>query len=279
MKTKSLLIAAATLAVGIISTQAQVYSQNIVGYVNLTSISGGATPLSTSLDMIDSNGNTNSATNILVNVFDVGIGNGPLDNSQLIIWNGTKFQTYYFDANPDDAAALSQTFTGITDVNGNFVTPPTLGVGKGYYLLYSQVSGFPSVRTNMYVGSVRGATDFGVSNNIVIPPSPLVSFTASGIPVGGGVLTGLGLTNLLATGALDSCNIQVPKIIGGTAHGYTTYYFDSNPQDAIDQSQAYTGMTDVNGSFLPEPVIPTGGSFIFVNGSGTTLTWNQKVVF
>jgi len=41
MKTKTLLIAAAALAVGVISSQAQVYSANIVGYVNV-SIGAGA---------------------------------------------------------------------------------------------------------------------------------------------------------------------------------------------------------------------------------------------
>ena len=36
MRTKTLLIAAAALAVGITSSEAQVYSQNVVGYVNMT---------------------------------------------------------------------------------------------------------------------------------------------------------------------------------------------------------------------------------------------------
>ena len=40
MKLKATLIAAATLAVGVISSQAQVYSQNIVGYVNIPLTNG-----------------------------------------------------------------------------------------------------------------------------------------------------------------------------------------------------------------------------------------------
>ena len=36
MRTKTLLIAAAALAVGILASSAQTYSQNVVGYVNVT---------------------------------------------------------------------------------------------------------------------------------------------------------------------------------------------------------------------------------------------------
>ncbi len=45
MKTKTLLIAAAALAAGIISSQAQVYSQNIVGYANRSAVLQVFTPV------------------------------------------------------------------------------------------------------------------------------------------------------------------------------------------------------------------------------------------
>jgi len=50
MKTKTLLIAAAALAVGVISSQAQVYSQNIVGYVNVSVPTGAYQIISNPLD-------------------------------------------------------------------------------------------------------------------------------------------------------------------------------------------------------------------------------------
>jgi hypothetical protein len=63
MKTKTLLIAAAALAAGVISSQAQVYSQNIVGYVNAPFGQGintlASTPLTTGNDVL---------TNVLIGV-------------------------------------------------------------------------------------------------------------------------------------------------------------------------------------------------------------------
>jgi hypothetical protein len=280
MRTKTLLIAtAAALAVGIISSQAQaVYSQNIVGYVNRVAPQG-ATPLSTSLDLVDSFGNTNnSATNALQNPYNATIGNGPLDSSELIVYTGTKFKAYLFDANPADAAALGQGYTGVTDQSGNFVPAPNLGNGVGYYLLYSQVSGFPASNTVTQVGSVRGATSTGITNTVVLPSSPFTSFAASGLPLGGGFLTGLQFTNLLSQGVLDSCEIQVPKInANGVAQGYTVYLFDSNPADAAALSQPFTGITDQSGNFVTEPQIPVGGSFVFQNGSGAPINLVQTV--
>jgi hypothetical protein len=63
MKTKTLLIAAAALAAGIMSSQAQVYSQNVVGYVNL-SISNGFNCINIPLDY-DGTG-TNNVVNTII---------------------------------------------------------------------------------------------------------------------------------------------------------------------------------------------------------------------
>ena len=81
---KTLLMAAAALAAGIISSQAQpVYSQNIVGYANV-SLDGGY--------------------NLLVNPFNVGASNGAHevfstipDGSTFLKWGGNGYNTYYYD--------------------------------------------------------------------------------------------------------------------------------------------------------------------------------------
>ena len=70
MKIKSLLIAAAALAVGAVTSQAQVYSQNIVGYVNVSFNTGYtifANPLSN-----DSTGTNNT----LQSVFSTNLPSG-----------------------------------------------------------------------------------------------------------------------------------------------------------------------------------------------------------
>ena len=66
---KTLLIAAATLAAGVISIQAQVYSQNIVGYMNQTLVPGYAN-LCNTFDI----GTGNTLTNMIQNVPVCGVG-------------------------------------------------------------------------------------------------------------------------------------------------------------------------------------------------------------
>src|SRR6516162_592977 len=79
---KTLLIAAAALAAGVISTQAQVYSQNIVGYCNVTLQGGGHYTLCAS--PFD-DGKGNSGTNWLD-------PNGTIPNkAQILTWNGSTF--------------------------------------------------------------------------------------------------------------------------------------------------------------------------------------------
>ena len=81
MNTKSLLIAAATLAVGAISSQAQVYSQNIVGYVNV--------PLTTGYNLIANpldDGSGNQLTNVMASA-------NLANKSSVQTWAGTFYNT------------------------------------------------------------------------------------------------------------------------------------------------------------------------------------------
>lgn len=73
MKIKSLLIAAATLAVGAISSQAQVYSQNVVGYVNVSIAPNAFTCINVPVDY-DGTGTNNQ----VVNVVGTNVPNGTL---------------------------------------------------------------------------------------------------------------------------------------------------------------------------------------------------------
>jgi hypothetical protein len=278
MRTKTLLLAAAAIAVGTAISMAQTYSQNIVGYVNMN-CNAGFTTLANPLDGMNSDGTTNnSVTNILVNVLNNTIGNGPLDNSQLYVWSGTSYHVYLFDANPADAAAQSQAFTGITDSFGNFVPAPTIGNGIGFYLRYSQITGFPTNYTTTVVGTVRGVGTAGITNTVTIAASPVTTLVASGSPVAGGLLTDLQLTNALAQGLLDGDQIQIPNVnASGNIQGYKIYLFDSSPADAAAENQVFTGITDSNGNFVPQPTILSGGSFLFQNFNNAAVPWTQTI--
>jgi hypothetical protein len=84
MKTKTLLItAAAALAAGIMSSQAQVYSQNVVGYVNATIPANGYALLSNPLD---------TGNNVLTNL--ILVGGAPSTTTKADVWTGSGFTTY-----------------------------------------------------------------------------------------------------------------------------------------------------------------------------------------
>jgi hypothetical protein len=82
MKAKSLLIAAATRAVGAITSQAQGYSQNVVGYVNLTVTNNGFSQFTTPVDF-DGTGTNNLISSVLGTNLPVG--------ALVETWNGTSF--------------------------------------------------------------------------------------------------------------------------------------------------------------------------------------------
>ncbi len=77
MKAKTLLIAAAALAAGVISSQAQVYSANVVGYVNVVLPAGQFVLASNPLD-----DGTNTVTSL---------GAALANKSSIQVWNGTSF--------------------------------------------------------------------------------------------------------------------------------------------------------------------------------------------
>jgi len=83
MKAKTLLIAAAALAAGVMHSQAQVYSQNIVGYVNLP-LAAGNNLVANQLDL-DGTGVNNSIY--------TAVGTNLPANTTVLAWNGATFST------------------------------------------------------------------------------------------------------------------------------------------------------------------------------------------
>jgi len=148
MRTKTLLIAAAAaLAAGVISSQAQVYSQNIVGYVNVV-LPVGNTAINNPLIT-----GTNGAESVLTSLQS---GDG------LLTWNGAGYSGY--------------TYVGPgswVDQNGNPVAAPTLNQGAGFF--YQNGQG--AAETNTFVGTVDS------TNSISLPVGN--TLVGSSIPYGG----------------------------------------------------------------------------------------------
>jgi len=269
MRTKTLLIAAAALAVGVISSQAQpVYSQNIVGYVN-SSIAAGFTALNTPLDVAGGN----SLTNILQNpqdnnVNDQNYGNGIFDGDYVYIWNGTGFTRYTID---------SGWTTGVGNAGDTAaVTGPTINAGTLYYFVHNVTNSV----TNTFVGTVHvdgaatGTQIAGVNTNTL--PSGF-QFVASKLPIGGGISSVLGLTNWIydattdggnsqldGNGVIDGAKLYFPNInpANGVFLGYNIYTFDSG------WSTGFGNAGDT--AQVAEPQVQVGVGFVFDNNISLT---------
>jgi hypothetical protein len=270
MRTKTLLIAtAAALAAGIISSQAQVYSQNIVGYVN-SPLTKGYVNVANPLDITGGN----SLTNLFNNPVAGGPGgpnggSGPLDFTTVLIWNGAGYTTYVLDTDYPTGVANG------TDTAG--VTPPTVNPGTLIYFNNTTGNQF----TNTLVGTVH--VDFAASGTNVVGITTNFlhagyNYTASKLPLAGGIQSVLGITNSVpggnggpngGSGPLDFATILIPNINNtGTFLGYTTVVFDT------DYSTGFANGTDT--AAVPEPQIPVGMGFIINNTTGQNYTWTQS---
>lgn len=129
MRTKTLLLAAAAIAAGVISSQAQsnVYSANVVGYYHITVPGSQFAMIANQLPV---NGTDNDINNVLTN--------GVADGSVLFIWGGTGYTPYTY-------------FLGFGwyDADFNLVSLP-LAPGKGAFFQ----NGDSAQATITFVGQV-----------------------------------------------------------------------------------------------------------------------------
>jgi len=241
----------AALAAGVATSMAQnVYSLNIVGYANVQN------PLGFSFQSAPfTAGVTNGANEILPpNVFDAGLGYGPYDGNQLLIWNRAGFHW--------DVYVLDSTKPSGFSVGGNAAPAPIITAGLGYLYNNQDVV----VTTNTYVGQVRTGT------NIVTFSGTGNTFFAAGSPVpyAGGISTSLNMTNIfdagLGYGPFDDSQIQTPQISGGNITGFNISIFDSTKA---------SGFKFPNQTQAPEPQIAVGQGFFFNNQAAANLTWTQ----
>jgi len=156
MKAKTLLIAAAALAAGVMTSHAQVYSQNIVGYINVP-LTPGYNLIANQLD-VDGTGTNNS----IYTAVGTNLPNGTIVQA----WNGAGYSSTKF------AAA-----SGKWNVNNSVITN-AMNPGVGFFI---QIPG--AVGTNVtFVGNVITGTN-------VYPVVPGFQIISSSGPVAGGITT------------------------------------------------------------------------------------------
>ena len=175
---KTLLIAAAALVAGIVSSEAQVYSVNIVGYVNHPNTANSAdfiaNPLTTGNDVL---------TNILT-----GVPGG----SAIQYWTGTSFVVANY-------SSKSGHWTSVNGNEDNHLFPP----GVGFFYTAASNS------TNTFVGSVvvnSGSTATNaLSAGVAVAAGEMIPF--------GDTVTNTSTVNLVLGGgsALQSWNPATQK--------------------------------------------------------------------
>jgi len=145
MKNKTLLIAAAALVAGVVSSEAQVYSANIVGYANVV-LQGGYNLICNPLD----DGNGNNLTNLIK-------ANLPAKSS-VTTWN-TGVQGYN---------------GAINGAGGTWAANTVLPPGMGFFVKNGTAAS-PAV-TNTFVGSIPatgGTTTNALVNNFTLVGSQM----------------------------------------------------------------------------------------------------------
>jgi hypothetical protein len=198
MKAKTLLIAAAALAAGVMTSQAQVYSQNIVGYINIPLVGGQNNLIANQLDF-DGTGTNNT----LASLFSTNLPN----NAQISAWNGVGF-----------AGDTYSTSTGWTTTS-NPVINGALQPGSGFFIKTKN-----SV-TITIVGNVLTGT-----NNLAVPAG--VSLVAPTVPVAGTLDT----TNQFPIANNNQINVWNGVGFNGYTYSSTTGWNPSDPQLTVGQA-------------------------------------------
>ncbi|HXS68058.1 MAG TPA: hypothetical protein VN761_04395 [Candidatus Polarisedimenticolia bacterium] len=172
MRTKTLLLSAAAMAAGLLSSMAQsnVYSANVVGYVNLP-LTEGFNLVANQLDL-DLSGTNNTIVNVFSNNLPV--------NSQIYSWNGSTFDISSFAKNKAGTA---------TNWTLNF----TINPGQGFWL---------SIPTGAFGGGTSNVTVVGnvlqgTLVNTHLPPAGGYSLVSSEVPISGGITTNLNYKPML----------------------------------------------------------------------------------
>ncbi len=291
MRTKTLLLsAAALLAVGIVSSQAQpVYSQNVVGYATLASPASQYTMMTVPFNIGVSNGanevfGTNIPAGSTILIYSTVATNVPLSNvGQVLGANGTlsvpaqSYVTYFYD--PQYVSLGYGAWWSDATTYQNNMPIPTLPVGQAFFLLAN------SAFTNTFAGTV--AVPVGATNSVTLPASQY-SLVGSAIPYGGDITApGAGaLTNTLPAGstiliystvATSITMTNVGQVLGASgtlsvpAQSYVTYFYD--PQYVSLGYGAWWSDATTYQNNMPDPPLSVGqGMFVLPNSA---FSWKE----
>jgi hypothetical protein len=295
MRTKTLLIAAAALAVGIISSEAQVYSQNVVGYVNMTIPAGGFQIVGNQLLNGSDAGQVNGDIQTCFATGFLSDANGPLGasgngdgtNSEFMQWTGLGYNNYYYFNSAD--ATFWENGGGATPVypagwydsiSGN---PAQVYLTNGLACFIYNASPTKAM-TNTFTGTVFQGTRYGVINpnyNLISLQEP-VSTNALVAGYGLPPLTSDPNGPLGASGNGDGTNDEYMQ---WTGLGYNNfYYFNSADATYWENGGGSTpvypaGFYDsISGNPMPASSSPAVNQGFFLLHFGSSITWTNTFI-
>jgi hypothetical protein len=245
---KTLLIAVAALATGIISTTAQaqnVYSQNIVGYVNIPETAGGFNLESVPLDA-DGTGTNNTFASVYSNP---AVG----DNVYVFNISSGQYDTYSYLKKTTGHGTSAVTVTNWYDPSGNVANNDNLNPGQGVF--YNAAVN----ETNTFVGNVL----VGTWTNSNVPPANGFNLVSGQISVGGGLTTVLGYQPNIGD------NVYLFNVSSGQ---YDTYSYLKKTTGHGTSAVTVTNWYDPSGN-ANEPQISVGQGF-WLNPASTT-SWTM----
>lgn len=266
MRTKILLTVAAALAVSAVSSMAQVYSDNVVGYINTTIGSGGYYMLGNQLV----NGSDTAKTNNDVNaVLGAGLKSQPndppssYDNTVLYYYNGGYATYYYFNAADATAWEGFASPAGFYDAAG---TPASITLTQGKAVFLYNPSG--SAITATITGNVLQGTN---SSQTIQPGYNMISLQ---VPISTNVVgTTYGLPTGLTSDPVDPPNPSKNDVMYLYSGGYATYYyFNAVDATAWEGFASPAGFYDAAGTPAPAPSVNQG---FFLYHTGASVPWTS----
>jgi hypothetical protein len=220
---KTLLIAAAAFAASVISSQAQVYSQNIVGYVNINLTNGVLANIAPALDL-DGTGTNNTVSTVFTT---------PSIGDNVYVFNGTGYTILSYKAVGTGHPVVYTTnwFVGVT-ASASFPINP----GESVFYLPA---------ANQTVTEV-GTALTGTNTNPNFPTAGNLGLVSSVFPISGGL-----------TSVLDYKPNVGDNVYAYNGTGYTIYSYKAvgTGHPVVYTTNWFIGVTP------SEPVISVGQGF------------------
>ena len=292
---KTLLMAAATLAAGIISSQAQVYSQNVVGYINQpipanryeivgSQLVGGS-------DVGQSNGDINSTlgAGLISSPVPVTGGNPGQDpglstNTQILVFNGVSFTTYFYFNQADATSWQGAASPAGWYTAGGVAAAANLTAGKAAFI-YNH-SSFAATATT--VGTVRQGTNvvsIAPGFNLLCLQEPISTNTVvdgNGNALSYGLPIGMTSSNCIAAAANSPTTTTQDSIQVWNGVSFTTFFY-FNQADATSWENSYgagptfpAGFYDAGGTAMPAGNYPTVNQGFFLKHLGSAINWTNS---